>query len=418
MIGLLFPSIFFSLLFLVAIWYAPHKRSGSHFVAYTVAIVFFLGVVTSSLMLVWQAGLTILFVGLFAAYGGGLWGRRVGATAALFGAAAIVIVVGAVEAQQLAGRREKLRQDFPLRSISERLAYESGARPTTGDEGSRTRSFVLAPEVERELQAAESHGQLSSRGRALERLHRDGDEGAGQSTSAWMFSRMEDDLRGMENRSISFTSPASFSGGCGPAHTPDPLPAPEPQYVPQPSPGDEPLPDYASTAAPPPVEALGELHRSAGRDFFDPERFGFVRDREHVAGFEPHAFMSMPALRVPGSSRGPGESGEWKLERLDLVSLRKPSGPHVYLSENLPKVDALKTVDTRLLDDFETRALARLRTADDVIIEESDGAVRMLGALRANNQCIRCHSGSRGELIGAFSYEFHRKGRPPVIAQQ
>jgi hypothetical protein len=410
MIGLLIPSIFFSLLFLVAIWYAPHKRSGSYFVAYTVGIVFFLGVVTGSLMLVWQAGLTILFVGLFAAYGGGLWGRRLGATAALFGATAIVLLVGAVDARHLAERREALRQEFPLRSISERLAYESAPRRTTNDEGSPTP--VLSAEVDRELQAAESHGRYTSRGRSLERLHSGGDEGPGRSLTAWMHSRMEDDLRSMENRSISFTAPQSFGGGCGSGHTPDPLPTPVPQYVPQPSPGVEPLPDYASTAAPPSVEALKEFHRGAGRDFLDPERFGFVRDRDHVAGFQPHAFTNMPKFNSQGAS------GEWKLERVDLVSLRKPSGPHVYLSENLPRVDALKTADTRLLDDFETRALSRLRSDDDVVVEESEGAVRMLGALRAGNHCTKCHMSARGELIGAFSYEFHRKGRPPVIAQQ
>jgi hypothetical protein len=215
----------------------------------------------------------------------------------------------------------------------------------------------------------------------------------------------------MEDGAVSQTAEPRRSGGCGPAHEPPPELKPEEKYVPQPSPADAPVPDYASTASPPPMESLAAFHRDAGSDFLDPERFGYVKDREHVAGFEPHAFRNMPALDRTAAQ-------EWSLERVELVSLRKPGGPHAYLSENLPKVDALKTADTRLLDDFEIRALAKLRTAEDVVVEEAGGVVRVLGALRAGNQCVRCHAGSRGELIGGLSYEFHRKSRPPLVVQQ
>jgi hypothetical protein len=30
----------------------------------------------------------------------------------------------------------------------------------------------------------------------------------------------------------------------------------------------------------------------------------------------------------------------------------------------------------------------------------------MLGAVRAGNDCLQCHNGPRGKLLGAFSYEF------------
>jgi hypothetical protein len=138
-----------------------------------------------------------------------------------------------------------------------------------------------------------------------------------------------------------------------------------------------------------------------------------VQDREHVAGFEPHAFQAMPALRAPGL-----KPEEWQLEHLDLISLLKPSGPHAYVSENLPKLDELRSADTRLLHDFETRALAQLRTDEDVVIEEVEGAMRMVGALRAGNHCIQCHSARRGELIGALSYEFRRTTPLLKIAQR
>jgi hypothetical protein len=188
-------------------------------------------------------------------------------------------------------------------------------------------------------------------------------------------------------RSISLTE-LPKSGGC--VH-----PAPPPvEYVPQPAPSDSTMP----------LIALRDYHRKGAADFLDPERFGYVQDRRHVAGFEPHAFQEMPALRGPDA-----KDGDWTLEHLDLISLLKPTGPQAYVSANLPKLDELKTADTRLLHDFETRALAQLRTDDDVVIEEVEGSMRMVGALRAGTHCIQCHSVNRGELIGALSYEFLRK---------
>jgi hypothetical protein len=32
----------------------------------------------------------------------------------------------------------------------------------------------------------------------------------------------------------------------------------------------------------------------------------------------------------------------------------------------------------------------------------------MLGSLRATKHCLQCHSGSRGSLLGAFSYRLRR----------
>ena len=34
-------------------------------------------------------------------------------------------------------------------------------------------------------------------------------------------------------------------------------------------------------------------------------------------------------------------------------------------------------------------------------------AYRMLGSLRAAKQCLDCHTASRGDLLGAFSYALH-----------
>ncbi|MBX9677685.1 MAG: hypothetical protein K2X38_02895 [Gemmataceae bacterium] len=62
---------------------------------------------------------------------------------------------------------------------------------------------------------------------------------------------------------------------------------------------------------------------------------------------------------------------------------------------------------TRNLDMFETAGVHELLTGKDVYIRTKDHVVRMLGALRAADQCIRCHTEAKaGDLLGAFSYAF------------
>ena len=44
--------------------------------------------------------------------------------------------------------------------------------------------------------------------------------------------------------------------------------------------------------------------------------------------------------------------------------------------------------------------LATLRKGEDLYVRED----RMLGSIRSTKQCIACHGGERGVLLGAFSY--------------
>jgi hypothetical protein len=96
----------------------------------------------------------------------------------------------------------------------------------------------------------------------------------------------------------------------------------------------------------------------------------------------------------------------WTLERLELVSLLKFDEPRVYVLDHLPRMDQLSgdDVPTRPLDEFEADALPQLRTAEDIVIDDSAKPLRMLGSLRAADQCRDCHSVARGELLGAFTY--------------
>ncbi len=60
---------------------------------------------------------------------------------------------------------------------------------------------------------------------------------------------------------------------------------------------------------------------------------------------------------------------------------------------------------TRPLDAFEVAALKRLQAGVEVVAGVDHGQMRVLGAVRARESCVKCHEGtSVGTLLGAFTY--------------
>ena len=141
------------------------------------------------------------------------------------------------------------------------------------------------------------------------------------------------------------------------------------------------------------------LHVASRNDFVDPDGFGAVVAPRQVVGFVQHGFHHPPrdAMTNPQT---------WTVGRLELVSLLKFDEPRVYVLDHLPRMDQLSSDDvpTRPLDMFETEALRKLWTDQDVVVSRADDQYRMLGSLRAASPCLDCHDVVRGELLGAFSY--------------
>jgi hypothetical protein len=138
-------------------------------------------------------------------------------------------------------------------------------------------------------------------------------------------------------------------------------------------------------------------HRENSLKFLDPAYFGYVRDRQHVAGFRPHAFNKQPEA-----------AHDWRVNRLDLVGILKFEEPVVYLTPSFPRMEEVQTSPTRPLDPFETDSLAALLRGEDLVARESAHQLRLFGSLRATKQCLACHHGERGDLLGAFSYQLSR----------
>jgi hypothetical protein len=71
-------------------------------------------------------------------------------------------------------------------------------------------------------------------------------------------------------------------------------------------------------------------------------------------------------------------------------------------------MEELRDAPTRSLDPFEAEGLEALRGGKDLFVRGTDKQARMLGAIRATRQCLQCHGGDRGDLLGAFSYTLRR----------
>ncbi len=282
-----------------------------------------------------------------------------------------------------------LERRFPAVPLEDRLAYEDADRDP---EGSARRN----PQPNSELVLAlENQIKREQRGRplALKQLH--------------------------ENTVEAFVSSPGFGVGRGTPNLRLFVELSAIESIPQPSPPEKPalIPPESRLTFPPdvsaiPVEAsrakgLHQLHEQSLLSFVNIPGFGYVKGRQSV-GFQEHHFRA-----VPSQEDRLDNLGTWQVDRVELVSLLKHPEPRVYLSDNLPRMDELRTAQTRELNDFEASRLPDLVKGADLASGRAGDTVYVLGAIRAANQCLDCHSVQRGDLLGAFSYRLRvtSKGR-------
>jgi hypothetical protein len=294
-------------------------------------------------------------------------------------------------------KRDNLRQRYPTESMTERLAYETRGptRPASSVAGKERPPLALS-------------AAASSPSKSLDELeNRISDvleEGSSRNTGLYFLheSTVEDFInspgfgvtRAIEGRSREILLPEIES-----------VPLPSPDYVPDTGTGgSSPAAKPATTTPTPPAQdELTTMHEKGITEFVNPQGFGYIKDRQHVKGFQSHHFRSVPRLADswPGTDR-------WIVQSLELVSLLKHEEPVAYLSKNLPRMDELRDAPTRPLDSFEKSALAALQSGEDLQVDTAADQIRMLGSIRAVKQCLACHRVTRGELLGAFSYTLRR----------
>ncbi len=182
-----------------------------------------------------------------------------------------------------------------------------------------------------------------------------------------------------------------------------PTPNPDhfaPEFVPSIPQADEYVPDLVSLGDETSADRLagfGKMHTGVVLDFVNPNGWGYVKSRTQVAGFRPHRFGGSPEM-----------IDRWAVTRVDLIGLLKHGKPAVYVSGLLPRMDKLKDAPTREVDPFEAEGLRAVRKGDDLFARGTDKDARMVGAIRSVKQCVECHGGQRGDLLGAFSYRLSK----------
>lgn len=289
-------------------------------------------------------------------------------------------------------RTKELQQKYPFESLVQRLDYESGKS---------TDKPALAADVER---------RLAEREVATE-----------ERQTLWVYPRVTA-LKELHSAEVAaFVQRDGFGFARVPRPSPGSLPLYEPPSIALPSAEIDPpttaevparLPRDAAEALAgtytfPTKQALADFHDTSEQIFVSPERSGFIKSREAVAGFAGHAMSAV--TRVEAQIPEPVEPTEhWAIRRLELVSLLKHPTPKVYRSDTLPSMDKLATAPTRALNEFESAALAKLAEEEDVIVRATTNRIEMVGAVRASKNCLQCHSVERGQLLGAFSYTLIR----------
>jgi hypothetical protein len=95
----------------------------------------------------------------------------------------------------------------------------------------------------------------------------------------------------------------------------------------------------------------------------------------------------------------------WEIKAMDLVGLVMHETPKVYVSTGVPDMKKLKTMPTRDVDIFESEGLEELMSGKDLYVRSKNETIRVLGPLRAQNACLKCHGDAKeGDMLGAFSY--------------
>ena len=260
----------------------------------------------------------------------------------------------------------RMQDKYPIESLEPRLKFEA-ARVKNSPEAPSENSY--SPAVLTALQASETSASIGRRPMMLERLHtntrRDFVRAAGFGNMR--MGSLSEYYLASEPRS-QITLPVRVSGG-------------------NPFQGD-----------PNDVEVI---HNQVLADFLDPDDRGYVPEAKRAAGFESHGFRTL----AEDDSDCPRKGRQWQLTRLELVSLLRHDPPRAYTSDTLPAMDQLEEFSHRALDAFEADALRQLEYQQDIVVDHQGSQIRMLGALRAGNDCLQCHAGNRGRLLGAFSYE-------------
>jgi hypothetical protein len=171
-------------------------------------------------------------------------------------------------------------------------------------------------------------------------------------------------------------------------------------------------------------EILRGHHDRCVETFVKAEGFGVYRMpslTHRPATFPKSLYLpfdeNLPDDLPPGQPR-PEPQTAWMMDKVELVGLLNNEQPGVYPADGAMGLGRTRR-KIRDLDDFEQRMLTALKNGDELKVKESAEQIRVLGAIRARQDCMKCHDKPEGTLLGAFSYVFKpgvaKEEAPPVL---
>ena len=102
---------------------------------------------------------------------------------------------------------------------------------------------------------------------------------------------------------------------------------------------------------------------------------------------------------------------------MELVSLLKHDPPVAYKDRGPVSMGGFpqKERRTRTLNEMEVASLEALTEGKDRVFSwnASEERLQLLGAIRAKDQCLKCHEVKRGDLLGAFTYWIEEERKTP-----
>src|SRR6185503_9853938 len=116
-------------------------------------------------------------------------------------------------------------------------------------------------------------------------------------------------------------------------------------------------------------------------------------------------------IHLPDNLQVPIAGQRFIVRGAELIGWVNNPSPRVYLTAEGTPLNSIFTnrmlrakIPTRHLTALETNALAELMAGKDLIVQAAPQAPTVVGAMRAHEQCLKCHEGSVGDLLGAFTY--------------
>jgi hypothetical protein len=148
-----------------------------------------------------------------------------------------------------------------------------------------------------------------------------------------------------------------------------------------------------------------EMHKHYVKEFIKAPSFGASR----VLVIDMDRFKT---LTVDGK--------EYRVETMELLSVTDRKKPVMWQTGFKPNRSTLKNknIKKRDLSDIEKKNLERMKQGSKFLTAKEGGTLSMMGVLRAEDGCIRCHEGYKvNDLMGAFKYTFVSGGVGPRLRQ-